>query len=260
MMKILFLGDVVGISTVGLIREELSDIRKELGCDFVLANGENASNIFGIGASEYESLVYSGVDFITTGNHVWGKYDTQRILEEKNDIIRPLNYPATLPGKGASVVSVNGVRVLVMNVSGVAFMEPLDNPFDAVDKALYAHKGKYDISILDIHAEATAEKMAIANCFDGRINIIVGTHTHVQTADERVFPKGSAYITDLGMCGPINSIIGVKTEAVIRKQRYHMPSKFEVADGPIRLCGALIDINEENGRILSISRYSKTVY
>lgn len=260
MMKILYLGDVVGVRTVSLLRENLYDIRNELGCDMVIANGENASNIFGIGASEYESLTYAGVDFITTGNHVWGKYDTQRILEEKNDIIRPLNYPATLPGKGASVVSVNGVRVLVMNVSGVAFMEPLDSPFDAVEKALSAYKGKYDISVLDIHAEATAEKMAIAHCFDGKINIIVGTHTHVQTADERILPRGSAYITDLGMCGPLNSIIGVKPEAVIRKQRYHMPSKFEVADGPVNLCGVIVDINEETGKVKNIERFSETLY
>jgi len=259
-MRILYLGDVVGLNAVRAIREELPDIKKEQKIDFTLANGENASNIFGISAAEYESLIYSGIDFITTGNHVWGKYDIHRVLEEKTDIIRPLNYHPSLPGRGASVISVSGVRALVMNVSGVAFMEPLDNPFDAVDKSLTQHKGKYDISLLDIHAEATAEKLALANHLDGRVNIIVGTHTHVQTADECVLPKGSAYITDLGMCGPLNSIIGVKTETVIRKQHLHLPSKFEVADGPTRLCGVIVDINPDSGKILGIERFCKTVY
>lgn len=259
-MKILYLGDIVGLKTVDAIRENLSDIKKELGIDFTLANGENASNIFGISKDEYENLLYSGIDFITTGNHIWGKYDIRDVLDERRDIIRPLNYSPSLPGKGAEIISVNGVRALVMNVSGVAFMDPLDNPFDAVEKALDAHKGKYDISLLDIHAEATAEKLAIANCFDGRINIIVGTHTHVQTADARVLPKGTAYITDLGMCGPLNSIIGVKTDIVVRKQRYHLPSKFEVADGPVTLCGVVVDIDQNSKKINSIRLFNKTVY
>lgn len=258
-MKILFLGDIVGVNTVNLLRENLQDIREELGCDLIVANGENASNISGISADEYEKIIYSGVDFITTGNHVWGKYDIQKVLDEKNNIIRPLNYPPSLPGEGSAIISVNGVRVLIMNVSGVVFMDPLDNPFDAIEKALHRNRGNYDISILDIHAEATSEKLAIANSFDGRINIIVGTHTHVQTADERVLPKGSAYITDLGMCGPVNSVIGVKTEAVIRKQKYHLPSKFEVADGPVSLNGLVVDINENGGRVRYVKRFSETI-
>lgn len=259
-MKILYLGDVVGVRSVDAIRENLSDIKKELCIDFTLANGENASNIFGISKDEYENLIYSGIDFITTGNHIWGKYDIRDVLDEKRDIIRPLNYSPSLPGKGAEIISINGVRALVMNVSGVSFMEPLDNPFDAVEKALELHKGKYDISLLDIHAEATAEKLAIANCFDGRINIIVGTHTHVQTADARVLPKGTAYITDLGMCGPLNSIIGVKTDIVVRKQHYHLPAKFEVADGPISLCGVVVDIDQNSKKINSIKLFNKIIY
>jgi len=259
-MRILYLGDVVGINAVRAIREELSEIKKEHKIDFTLANGENASNIFGISVAEYESLTYAGVDFITTGNHVWGRYEIHRILEEKNDIIRPLNYHSSLAGKGASVISVNGVRALVMNVSGISFMEPLDNPFDAVDRALSRYRGEYDISLLDIHAEATAEKLALASYLDGRVNIIVGTHTHVQTADECILPKGSAYITDLGMCGPLNSIIGVKPEIVVRKQRLHIPSKFEVAEGPTRLCGVIVDINPDRGKILGIKRFCQIVY
>lgn len=245
-MRILYLGDVVGLNAVRAIREELPDIKKEHKIDFALANGENASNIFGISAAEYESLIYSGIDFITTGNHVWGKYDIHRVLEEKTDIIRPLNYHPSLPGRGASIISVSGVRALVMNVSGVAFMEPLDNPFDAVDKALTQHKGKYDISLLDIHAEATAEKLALANHLDGRVNIIVGTHTHVQTADETVLPKGTGYITDIGMSGVINSVLGVKKEIIIERFLTSVPQKFENAEGKCRICGAVFEISDDN--------------
>lgn len=244
-MKILFLGDIVGTATLSLLEKELFFIREDLGIDFVIANGENVSNIHGISASDYERLIYAGVDFITTGNHVWGKYDIKDILDDKDNIIRPMNYPSRLPGTGAMIFPVNGINVLMMNVSGTAFMDPLDNPFDAVEDALFDFDGDYDLSILDIHAEATAEKLAIANYFDGKIDIIVGTHTHVQTADERFLPKGTAYITDLGMCGPLDSIIGVKVENVIKRQRDKMPSRFEVATGKIELRGAVFEVETE---------------
>ena len=238
-MKILFLGDIVGISTLSLLENELYYIREELGLDFIIANGENVSNIHGISAADYNRLIYAGVDFITTGNHIWGKYDIKNVLEDKDNIIRPMNYPARLPGSGAKIFPINGIRVLMMNVSGTAFMDPLDNPFDAVEDALLDFDGEYDLSILDVHAEATAEKLAIANYFDGKIDIIVGTHTHVQTADERILPRGTAYITDLGMCGPIDSILGVDASKVIEKFRTHLPVRFETPEGECELNGAV---------------------
>lgn len=256
-MRILFLGDIVGNASVRLISEELQNIREDMEVDFVIANGENAANIHGISASDVSTLLYAGVDFITSGNHIWGRQDIIPVLEREERLIRPLNYPSRLPGSGALVTSCNGTRILIMNVSGVAFMEPLDNPFDAVDRALASYEGRFDISVLDVHAEATSEKLAIANYFDGRINVIVGTHTHVQTADERILPNGTAYITDLGMCGPLNSIIGVKVENVISKQRNHTPARFEVADGPIELRGALFDVDEFCGKVRSIKRFVK---
>lgn len=258
-MKILYLGDIVGAATLALLERELSDIREELGIDYLVANGENVSNIHGISASDYEALVYAGVDFITTGNHIWGKQDIKEILDDKDNIIRPMNYPTRLPGSGVKIFSVCGLRVLMMNVSGTAFMDALDNPFDAVEATLAEFEGKYDLSILDIHAEATAEKLAIANCFDGMINIVVGTHTHIQTADERFLPKGTAYITDLGMCGPRDSIIGVKVENVIRRQRDKMPSRFEVAGGAIELRGAIFNVeNRADGcKVTSIERFKR---
>lgn len=258
-MKILFLGDIVGTSTLSALERELGYIREELGIDFLIANGENVSNIHGISASDYERLIYAGVDFITTGNHVWGKYDIKNVLDDEDNIIRPMNYPSRLPGTGVKIFPINGINVLMMNVSGTAFMDALDNPFDAVEDALIDFEGEYDLSILDIHAEATAEKLAIANYFDGKIDIIVGTHTHVQTADERILPGGTAYITDLGMCGPVDSIIGVKIENVIKRQRDKMPSRFEVASGPIELRGAIFEVNAGTcGRkVLSVGRYKK---
>lgn len=258
-MKILFLGDVVGISTLSLLENELYYIREELGLDFIIANGENVSNIHGISAADYNRLIYAGVDFITTGNHIWGKYDIKNVLEDKDNIIRPMNYPARLPGSGAKIFPINGIRVLMMNVSGTAFMDPLDNPFDAVEDALLDFDGEYDLSILDVHAEATAEKLAIANYFDGKIDIIVGTHTHVQTADERILPRGTAYITDLGMCGPIDSIIGVKIENVIKRQRDKMSTRFEVATGRTELRGAIFEVDTDHNerKVKSIKRFKR---
>ncbi len=258
-MKILFLGDIVGTNTLAYLSEELPYIREDYGLDFIIANGENVSNIHGISAKDYEKLIYAGVDFVTSGNHIFGKADIKQVLDDKHNIIRPMNYPKRLPGRGFEIFSVAGMRVLMMNVSGTAFMESLDSPFDAVDEVLSGCEGKYDLSILDIHAEATAEKLALANYFDGRIDIIVGTHTHVQTADERFLPNGSAYITDLGMCGPIDSIIGTRKDIIIKRQRDKMPGRFEVADGPFELRGAFFDIenNSEGTKVLSIERFKQ---
>ncbi len=258
-MKILFLGDIVGTNTLEYLKEELSYIREDLEIDFVIANGENVSNIHGISAKDYESLIYAGVDFITTGNHVFGKPDIRQVLDDKQNILRPMNYPSRLPGRGASLFDHAGIRFLIMNVSGTVFMDALDNPFDAVDSALEEFKGRYDISILDIHAEATAEKLALANYLDGRVDLIVGTHTHVQTADEHFLPNGSAYITDLGMCGPIDSVIGTRKDIVIRRQRDKLPGRFEVAGGEIELRGITVSIeNRADGcRVTSIKRFKK---
>ncbi len=259
LMNILFLGDIVGTETLELLEDELSAIREDYGIDFCIANGENVSNIHGISARDYERLVYAGVDFVTTGNHVWGKYDLKPILDEKHNIIRPMNYSPRLPGRGAAIFSVCGMRVLMMNVSGTAFMEALDNPFDCVEAALASHRGEYDLSVLDIHAEATAEKLALARYFDGQIDIIVGTHTHVQTADEQILPRGTAYITDLGMCGPRESIIGTKIETVIKRQRDKLPQRMDVpTGGHIDLSGALftVDTSGSSPKVTDIERFN----
>lgn len=255
-MRILVLGDIVGVRAVEYLRSKLWKIRQELSCDLVVANAENASDIHGLSKNQAEELLSAGVDFMTMGNHTFAKRDLYSYLDENpNKIIRPANYPPTAPGYGSSIINANGYRLLCINVQGTAFMDALDSPFDAVECILGAEEGKYDISLLDIHAEATSEKYAIARYFDGKINMIFGTHTHVQTADEQILPSGSAYITDVGMTGAVNGILGTDADAVIYKMRNHLPARFTVADGEIRANGVIFDINADSKKV-SIKRIS----
>lgn len=240
-MRILALGDIVGTRAIGYLEERLWRLRQEKKVDFVVANGENASEIRGLSAQEAERLLKCGVDVITLGNHAFGQKDLFPLLDRGDRIIRPANFPPVAPGLGYTVQDANGWRILCMNVNGRAFMDTYGDPFAAVENILSRESGRYDYSLLDIHAEATSEKLAIARVFDGRVNVIFGTHTHVPTADEQILPKGSCYQTDLGMCGPINGVLGTKSECVIDKFRTLMPSRFSVADGEIRAHGTLFD-------------------
>jgi len=245
-MKILALGDIVGPDTVNELGKKLWKYRRDNGIDLVTANGENASRGNGLDTEAAQSILDYGVDVITGGNHIWQKQNLRSFLDSSSSIIRPLNYPASSAGNGYTVVSCAGMRVLVMNVSGTVYMESLSCPFDAVEKVLKTEAGRYDISLLDIHAEATSEKLALARYFDGRINAVYGTHTHVTTADEQVLPRGTGYITDLGMCGPTNSILGVKSEIIINKLRTKMPVRFEFADGEIKFNGVIFDFDSSD--------------
>ena len=254
-MKILALGDVVGEKALAYLSRHLPEQRRALGADLVIVNGENVCDVKGISPAAAEKLLAAGADLITTGNHVFDRRDVYEYLDSSHPLLRPLNYPAECPGEGSRVVvSADGWQVLVLNVSGCAFMEPLANPILSVERALDSYRGKYDIAVLDIHAEATSEKLAMAYSFDGRIAAMFGTHTHVQTADEQVLPNGSGYITDLGMTGPIHSVLGVCPDSVIRKNRTHMPARFTVADGEIRAHGALFDIDAAAGKCKSVKR------
>lgn len=252
-MKILTLGDVVGARTVDLLARELWPLRRRLGVDCVVANGENATDIHGLSRADAERLLDGGVDLLTSGNHIWGKRDLHPLLEEETRVLRPANYPPTTPGCGAAVIDAAGWRMLCINVMGTVFLDALADPFDTVERILNRFDGRYDLALLDIHAEATSEKQALARCFDGRVQIIVGTHTHVQTADEGILPGGSGYITDLGMCGPTNGILGTDADAVLRKFRTHMPQRFAPADGPIALCGAVFTV-EDGNRVTKVER------
>lgn len=253
-MKIFIIGDIVGIRSVQYLGEKLWKTRERLGVDFVVANGENASEIHGLGASEASDILSSGVDVITLGNHTYGRRDIYQVLSDAENIIRPANYPPTCPGAGYSILRVDGYKILCINVLGTMLMEAMANPFETVERILSREQGEYDLSILDVHAEATAEKLALARYFDGRINIIFGTHTHVPTADEQILPNGTAYITDVGMTGPQNGIIGASAEAVIEKLRTKLPTRFVVADGEIKANCLLVDIDADSGRVNSVGR------
>lgn len=245
-MKILALGDIVSPGAVEGLKNKLWEYRKTEKIDFVVANGENASRGNGIDADAAQTILDYGVDVITGGNHIWQKNNLRDFLDSSKNIIRPMNFPGQSAGNGHTVILCDGIRILVMNVSGTVFMESLSCPFLSVEKCLESQKGDYDLSLLDIHAEATGEKYAIARYFDGRINGIFGTHTHVQTADEQILPGGTGYITDLGMCGPVNSILGVRSELIIEKMKNKMPVRFEFADGEVEYNGAVFEFDTKD--------------
>lgn len=254
-MKLLALGDVVGEQALQFLARTLPAKRRELGADLVIVNGENVCDIKGISPIAADKLIACGADIITSGNHVFDRRDIYAYLDNTQTLLRPLNYPAEAPGEGARIITAaDGWQVLVLNVSGCAFMEALANPFTSVERALDAHRGKYDVAVLDIHAEATSEKLAIARYFDGRIAAMFGTHTHVQTADEQILPQGSGYITDLGMTGPTDGILGVQADAVIARNRTRLPQRFTVAGGPPSASGALFDIDPTTGRTRHVER------
>ena len=245
-MKILAIGDVVGKRSIDYLSAHLWGLRDRLRPDLVVANGENASEIHGLTAADAAALLDCGIDLLTMGNHTFGYRDIGPFLDNNPDkIIRPANYPAACPGQGYTVCTAGGLRVLCMNVSGQVFMDALHDPFDTVDAILNREAGNYDLSLLDIHAEATSEKLALARYFDGRITVMFGTHTHVPTADQQVLPRGSGYVTDLGMTGPTDGVLGVKAEDVLQKFRTHMPTRFTVATGPIEAQAVLFTVSDD---------------
>ena len=228
----------------------LRRFKRENGIDLTVVNGENSAKWNGIDPCSAQALLDAGADVLTTGNHVFRINAFYDYLENERFVVRPLNFPSSAPGRGATIVDLGMSRVLIMNVMGTVGLEPLGCPFEAVERALEENKGVYDVSVLDIHAEATSEKAAIARYFDGRINVVFGTHTHVQTADARILPKGTGFITDLGMCGPTDSILGVKSEIIIDKLRSHMPKKFEFAGGETEATGAIFTL--DSGKVTKV--------
>ena len=255
-MKILCLGDIVSDRTVELMKLRLPQIIKDKRIDFTVVNGENANMGKGNGLTpeQANTMLFSGADVITGGNHTFSNYKLYQYLDSSERVIRPCNKSGECPGSGYTIVDGNGRRILVINVLGRVYLPDytLSSPFNSVEKILDANKGEYDISILDIHAEATSEKFALASYFDGRIDIIFGTHTHVATADERILPKGSGFITDIGMCGPENSALGVDTDIIIRKFTSGLPSKFEVSKNDIVFSGAIFILY--NNKLINVDR------
>ncbi len=253
-MKILAIGDVVGRGALAYLEKNLWSQRSRLGADMVVVNGENASDIYGIGAADADALLSAGADLITLGNHAFGRRDIYTMLGDNQSIIRPANYPPLAPGGGYTLLDVCGYKALCINVMGTALMESLACPFATVDRILDREAGNYDFALMDIHAESTSEKIALARYFDGRISVMFGTHTHVQTADEQILPMGSGYITDLGMTGPVNSIIGSDAKAVIDRMRSKISCRLTVADGEICATGALFELDPGTGKVKSVTR------
>lgn len=254
-MVILTLGDVVSSSGCDFIRKKLPALKKLKGVDLCIANGENSAKGNGITKQSAEHLFSSGVDFITTGNHAFRRPESHDLYESRDDIIRPYNYPSDVPGKGIGIIDMGRTRAAVINLMGnVSMGDSFDNPFLAADKAL---KEIPDIKIIlvDFHAEATSEKQALGFYLDGRVSAVFGTHTHVLTADETVLPGGTGYITDIGMCGPSLSVLGVKKEIIIEKFKTNLPCRFDTADeNPCFINGCIFEIDEKSGRCLSVER------
>ncbi|MDR3164073.1 MAG: TIGR00282 family metallophosphoesterase [Synergistaceae bacterium] len=254
-MRILFIGDVCGKPGRNVLRESLPALRAQFGpIDFVVANCENAAAGFGMTAKLFDEIMSFGVDVMTSGNHIWDKKDFIPILEKEHRALRPANYPPGTPGSGFGAYEKNGHTLGVINLQGRAFMPPIDCPFRAADAILENMRAK--VIFVDFHAEATAEKIALARYLDGRISALAGTHTHVQTADESILPMGTAYITDAGLTGGHGGVIGNAYESVLPKFLYGTPCKFEIDNGKAKAQGVMIDVDEDTGMALDIQRFS----
>ncbi|MES1990545.1 MAG: TIGR00282 family metallophosphoesterase [Pseudomonadota bacterium] len=250
-MKLLFLGDIVGRAARDAIVADMPALRRDLGLDFVIVNGENAAGGFGITAQICNDLFDAGVDAITLGNHAWDQREALVHIEREPRLVRPVNFPKGTPGRGASLLeSAKGHRVLVINAMGRVFMDPLDDPFSSVDEQISACPlGEVvDAIVVDFHGEATSEKMAMGHFCDGRASLVVGTHSHVPTADAQIFDGGTAYQTDAGMCGDYNSVIGMEKDEPLNRFITKMPSgRFTPALGPVTLCGVFVETDAKTG-------------
>jgi len=257
-MKVLFIGDIIGRAGRRAVKELTPGLVIEHAIDLVIANGENAAGGFGINPKCAKELYDCGVDLITTGNHIWDKKEIIPFLEEDHPIIRPGNYPPGSPGNSRYLLeTAGGERLTVINASGRVFMDSLDCPFRFLDSELEKVKKESPVILVDFHAEATSEKNAMGKYLDGRVSAIVGTHTHVQTADEKVMAGGTGYITDVGMTGATDSVIGMKADSPISKFLTGLPRSFEPAKGDIELQGVALHIDSEIGKCISIERVKK---
>lgn len=253
-MKILVVGDVVGESGLEKLKVELRKIKETENIDFIVVNAENVAGGMGITVNNFNELKKLNIDVITMGNHTWAKKDIFTFIDD-DKIIRPANYSKGVPGKGYNIYECNGKKIGVINLIGRTNMGILsENPFTVVDSILEKIKHKVDIIIVDFHAEATAEKIAMKYHLDGKVNIIFGTHTHVQTADEDITEKGTAYITDIGMTGPKNSIIGMDVKASLKRFLTSLPERYKLAEGSCIFNGCIFELDDDNCRIKSVNR------
>lgn len=253
-MKILAVGDVVGENGLNKLKEILPNLKQREKIDFVIVNGENVAGGMGITEKYFKQILFSGADVVTLGNHTWSKKDVFNFIDDEK-ILRPANYPKGVVGKGYNIYICKNKKIAVINLIGRTNMGILsENPFLEADNIIEKIKNEADIIVIDFHAEATAEKIAFANYLDGKANIIYGTHTHVQTADEIILPSGTAYITDIGMTGPIDSVIGMDKKASIKRFVTTLPEKYKIADGESKFNSCLFSLNDDNCRTEKITR------
>ena len=266
-MKLLFIGDIVGEPGRRAVRQLVPKLREQHRLDLVIANGENAAGGSGITPKTAGEIFAAGVDVITSGDHVWDQKEVLELLALEKRFLRPLNYPAGTPGQGSGVFEVrspnaevrDSAMVAVLNAQGRTFLPALDNPFLVVPPEVERLRRQTKIIVVDFHAEATSEKIAFARLLDGQVSAVIGTHTHVQTADEQIFPGGTAYLTDAGFTGPHESVLGREIEPVIRRFLTHMPQRFEVARNRVLLHGVLLELDEASGRARSVARVGEAV-
>lgn len=253
-MRILAIGDITSQGGVSHLERTLWAVRRKYGVDLCVVNAENAGFIVGAGPEAAEVLLRSGADVLTGGNHTLQNFAARDMLDEVGEVLRPINYPRGTVGHGSVIVNTGACRALVISAMGNVHIDPvLDSPYSYIEEALKENSGKYDVAVLDIHAEATGEKLAVAHAFDGRINVIFGTHTHVPTSDVQILPRGTGYVTDLGMCGESGGIIGMDPQSVLSKLRDKMPGKFKCASGEVKADAVLFELDAD-GRCRDVRR------
>ncbi|TKJ42445.1 metallophosphoesterase [candidate division LCP-89 bacterium B3_LCP] len=256
-INVLFIADIVGKPGLDITSRFLSSLLRQYNVDFCIANGENAHEGKSITPSEFSVFRQVGIDVITSGNHIWDHHKGRRLLDDETTLLRPLNYPDGSPGSGSGVYALSkGGEIAVLNLQGRTFMYPIDCPFRRGKKEVEQLRKKTPLIIVDIHAEATAEKQALAWYLDGMVSAVIGTHTHVQTADERILPEGTAYISDAGMTGPFDSVIGLDKKVALQRFIGGVPQRYQMAHDNIRMNAVLVSINQETGKALSIERIS----
>ncbi|UCF07036.1 MAG: TIGR00282 family metallophosphoesterase [bacterium] len=258
-MRVLFIGDIISRTGRRVLGIGLPALREEFRVDLCIGNVENAAGIFGITKKVIDEIAGAGVDVMTSGNHVWDKREGIALLDSRDDILRPANYPPGVPGRGYLIRDVDDVRVCVVNLQGRTFMKPIDCPFRKADAILAELPSDINVILLDFHAEATSEKLAIGYYLDGRVSAVAGTHTHVQTADEHILDGGTGYISDIGMVGPSNSIIGVKKELVINRFLYGLPVRFDVAREEPFIDAFFVEVDEESGNAVTVERVHRVI-
>ncbi len=258
MLTILFLGDIVGEPGRSAVIKRLPELKEQIALDFIVVNGENAAAGRGITPKITIDLLRAGASVITTGDHIWDQKEIFPFIETEPRLLRPINYPNGAPGAGTIVLETAKGKIGVINVQARTFMQPiLENPFHAVDHAVARMAEETRLILVDVHGETTSEKIALGRFLDGRASAVLGTHTHVQTADEQIFPGGTAFLCDAGMCGPAHSILGRAVDPIVERFISNLPAPFPVAKGEVRLCGAVVEIDETTGRALRITRFQE---